>query len=118
MDKEESVQDETFRNLFLDTKINADENLKYRVIHQIEIEKVFLKEKGKIKNVTPLIDNLKSVFCVMYAFIAFITVGFCFIEGKNMLLTSSFLRLILLVVTISVFFSLISIIDESRRSES
>ena len=117
MDKDEmSVQDEKFRKLFLDTKIKAGENLKYRIIQQIETERVLLKEKGKIKNVIPLINHMKSVFGVMYALIAFISAGFCFF-GEGNAQTSSYFMLILLVVTISIFFLVISVLDESRRTE-
>jgi hypothetical protein len=117
MEKDElMIQDEKFKKLFSDTIIKAQENLKYRILQQIETEKIFLKEKKKIKNEAPLLRNALSVLGVMYAIIAFIAAGFYYYEGSNALLSSSFFMMVLLVFTISASFILISIFDEHKKT--
>ena len=110
----ENIKDDKFRDIFAGTKIHAGENLKYRIMQQIETEKALSPQK--VKSSIPLIGNMLTVFGVMYALIAVIGIGIYMSEGKNVLESISFLLPVFLVILICSIFWMISVYDDRRRS--
>ena len=117
MDKNEMErQDEQIRLLFSGTKIKAGENLKYRIMQQIETESVLIGKKSKGKSLMPLVWNMLSVFGVMYALIALVAAGVYFTGGKSALESITFLIPVVFIASICGFFLMISVFDDRRRS--
>lgn len=118
MEKENiKTQDEQIRKLFSGTQLKAGENLKYRIMQQIETESVLVGKKAKGKSVMPLINSMVSVFGVMYALIGIIAVGVFFAGGKSALESVTFFIPVLMVATICILFLMISVFDDKRRDK-
>lgn len=112
------MQDEQIRKLFTGTKIKAGENLKYRIMQQIETESVLVgKKKVKSQSVMPLINSMISVFGVMYALIGLIAAGVYFTGGKSALESVAFFVPVIMVATVCVMFLMISVLDDKRRNK-
>src|SRR5690554_7091757 len=70
------------------SKIKAPENLKYRIMHQIETEKAFstqkINEQASDKKATGnVLKDLASIFGTMYAVLAVIIATAYFIKGSE-----------------------------------
>ena len=70
--KDTYSEDESFRKMIETSKIIAPENLKYRIMHQIETEKVFTsqesnKQVSTKKTTGNVLKDLTSIFGTMYA---------------------------------------------------
>lgn len=116
MDKDNiNTPDSLLKEILADTKIKAGKNLKYRIMQQIETEKVFSPQK--VKNSTPLIGNMFSIFGIMYALIAMIGIGVYLTGGKNALESITFLLPVTLVASVCSIFWMISTYDDQRRSK-
>lgn len=70
-----NTQDDKIRELLSGTKMKAGENLKYRIMHQIEAEKALTRQKNKAVSSNPFIGNMIAIFGVMYALIAMVALG-------------------------------------------
>ena len=58
-----NISDNQLKEILTETKIKAGENLKYRIMQQIETEKALAPQKTK--NSIPLIGNMFSIFGIM-----------------------------------------------------
>jgi len=76
------MQDDKIKEILSLSKVKAGENLKYRIMQQIETESVLSAKKLKSKNVIPLIGNTFLIFGVMYALIVF-TIIAIFLTGDR-----------------------------------
>lgn len=117
MDKDNNInaKNDKFRDIFAGTKIKAGENLKYRIMQQIETEKSLSPQKAK--NSIPLISNMLSVFGIMYALIAATGIGVYLTGGKDAIESMTFLLPVMLIASICNIFWLISVYDDRRRSK-
>ena len=110
------MEDKQIRKILSDTKIPAGDNLKFRIMQQIETE-VSLSRK-KSKNSFSILNNMFSVFGVMYAIIALI-IGFIYFSAGKEALESTYMFLtIALVASVCSMFWLISMYDEKRRKKN
>ncbi|MDR2953900.1 MAG: hypothetical protein LBV43_02330 [Prevotella sp.] len=115
MKEKDKIQDEKFRELFSGTKIGASENLKFRIMHQIEAEKALSSKKRT--NVQPLISNMLSIFGVMYLLIAVVGLTIYLNGGKSALESVTFFIPVILIASVCGMFWMISIYDDRRRSK-
>ena len=108
-------QDKKIRELLSGTKMNASENLKFRIMHQIEAENALSRKK--IKSAKPIISNTFIIFGVMYFFIALMALGLYLVSGTTTIFTSPiFYIAVILVGSACSMFWLISTYDDKRRS--
>lgn len=96
-------QDEIIRRIMQSTQLQASENLKHRIMHQIEIEKALTPQrtKGKRESVNMLKD-FKAIFGIMYLLLFGLSV-FSVISGGTKALVST--QFILTATLISVVFA-------------
>lgn len=109
------MQDDKFRNLLSGTRIKASENLKFRIMQQIETEKALSREKKPDSR--PLIGNMLSIFGIMYALIALVGLGVYFSGGKSALESVTFFIPVILIGSVCSMFWMISAYDDRRRSK-
>lgn len=110
-----NISDNQLKEILTETKIKAGENLKYRIMQQIETEKALAPQKTK--NSIPLIGNMFSIFGIMYALIAVIGIGVYFTGGKNALESMTFALPVMLIASVCCIFWMISTFDDQRRSK-
>lgn len=117
MDKDNKMnaKDDKFRDIFAGTKIKAGENLKYRIMQQIETEKSLSPQKAKSS--IPLIGNMLSIFSIMYALIVATGIGVYLTEGKDALASMTFLLPVMFIALVCNIFWMISVYDDRRRSK-
>lgn len=107
-----TMGDDKFRKLMNDSKLTASENLRYRIMHQIEAEKALAPKT--IKSEKPVIRSIVGIACVMYCILLFITVGAYLMGGVSQLTSTEFVLAIIGVASISGVYTLITILDERR----
>lgn len=110
-----NIPDSQLKEILAETKIKASENLKYRIMQQIETEKALSPQK--VKNSIPLIGNMISIFGIMYALIALTGIGVYLTGGKNALESITFLLPVMLIASVCSIFWMISTYDDQRRSK-
>ena len=110
-------QDDAIRKLFSRTTIHAGENLKYRIMQQIETESLFSVKKAENKNTVASIKSMLSVFGVMYALIAIVGIGTYMTGGIEALKSAAFFAPIILISSVCCLFLMISIFDDKLRSK-
>ncbi len=105
------------RAMMQGAKEKASENLKYRVMRQIEAEEAVAPRKFKAsKEPGNVIRELGSIFGTMYAVLAVMIVAAYFIFGKEFLLSSEFIGASAFVAFVFSMLWLISQIDRRLRS--
>lgn len=108
------IRDDKLRSLLGSTKIEASENLKFRIMHQIEAEKLLIRKKDK--RARSIWGNF-SILGIMYAIIAAIGVIVYFVDGESALNTSVFFIPVLFISAICGMFFLISTFDDRRQNK-
>ena len=117
MDKyKEQKEDEKIGRLISSSKIKAPDNLKYRIMHQIEYESTLTGDNDIKKNSVnsengAVVRDLVSIFGTMYAVFAIIVIAAYFIQGNEFYQTIEFWGSIALVAVIFSFLWLFSRID-------
>lgn len=114
-EKDMKMQDDQIRKLFSSAKVKAGENLKYRIMQQIETEHAFSVKKANSKNLLPLIGNMLSVFGIMYALIIFVGIGVFLMGGIEALKSLTFLVPVIMISSVCGLFWMISAYDDKRR---
>lgn len=114
MDKKDKDirSDDRFRKIIGDSQLTASENLKYRIMHQIETERALVPKTTKSEK--PIIRSVISIICVMYLILMAITIGTYLIGGVDQLASSEFILTIIGIASISMVYTLITILDERR----
>ena len=116
MEKENNKnQDDKLREILSLSKIKAGENLKYRIMRQIETESALSAKKTKSRNLTPLIRNTFVIFGVMYALIILAIIGVYLSEGIEAMKSLTFFTSIVMISLVCSMFWMISIFDDKRR---
>lgn len=108
--------DERISRLISSTKMKAPENLKHRIMHQIEYESALspkknVRDKSANRDNATILRELGSIFGTMYAVMAIIAIIAYFIEGSKFYQSIEFWGTITLVALIFSFFWLFSRID-------
>ncbi|MGI6048123.1 MAG: hypothetical protein ACOYEG_08985 [Petrimonas sp.] len=110
------TDDEFIRQLMQSTKQQAPENLKYRIMQQIETEKSLLPQQTKkTRRASELLDSFKAIFGTVYVLLA-VLVGVAFVvKGKGFLLSFEFLAVLSLIVLVATAFWLLAQVDYRVR---
>lgn len=116
MDSFEKKQDGDLRKLFEGLKIEAGENLKYRIMQQIETESVFVKKRVEVKSPIPIVKNVLTVFGVMYGLIVLVVAAAWFYGGQETLLSPTLFTPVIGIAFICGMLALISVFDDYRRA--
>jgi hypothetical protein len=112
-------EDEIIRQMIQSTKQQAPENLKYRIIHQIETENALTPKKVKIKKeTTNVLRDFGTIFGLMYAVLAIIVGGAYVWKGTEFLLSAPFIQIVMLVTLVFSLFWLISQLDAYLRRKT
>ena len=104
-----------FKEILSGTKMKAGENLKYRIMQQIQTEAALFRKKKA--NSSPLIGNMFSIFGVMYALIAAVALGVYFMGGTGALESIIFFIPVIMITSVCGIFWMISAYDDRRRSK-
>lgn len=109
-------EDDELRQMISSTKMKASENLKYRIMHQIEYEGALshqesLNSKSAKRESGNVLRELGSIFGTMYAVIILMTIAAYFIQGAEFHQSIEYWGAIILVGVIFSFFWLFSRID-------
>lgn len=111
-------EDEQMRQILSSTKINASENLKYRIMRQIEAENALVPKKGKpIKETGNVLKEMGALFGTMYAVLAAMIAGVYFLFGKEFLLSPQFIGTVILVASVFSLLWLISRLDSYLKEK-
>lgn len=119
MEKKHTQKEEYFiREMMQTAKAEAPENLKYRIMHQIETEKALTPPKGNNRQETGnVLKEFGSIFGTMYAVLAVMIAAAYFLFGKEFLLSSQFLGSVILVASIFSLLWLISRLDSLLKEK-
>ncbi|MDR1809412.1 MAG: hypothetical protein LBR34_03270 [Prevotella sp.] len=112
-------QDKLLRELFAASKTTAGENLKYRVMQQLQTESLLAKSYDrKEKRVMRQIGSLLAVAGVTYVLIIAV-IAFNYIRfGMELLSQPGFYLTMAFIVGVAILFGFISIYDEKLRAKS
>ena len=112
---EKNIQDEKIKELLSGTKLKASDNLKYRIMQQIQTESALSKKKIKAKSSESVWSNLIPVLGVMYILIVILGIGVYFTLGQEGLISPTFFALIIMIVTVCSAFLAITFYDNKRK---
>ena len=119
MDKSKiDKQDDDLRKIFAGTKVRASENLKYRIMQQIETESVFTRKKAESKNIVTSIRGVVSVLGVMYLLISLVCVGIFLTGGIEALTSLEYFIPVIMISLVCCTFLLITVLDDKRHYKS
>lgn len=109
------MQDDKLKDLLSGTKIKAGENLKYRIMQQIETESLLISQKKKEKKINIQIKTILTLIVVMYTLILGIA-GLVYLSmGREALLSPEFIMAATFITVITVVIGTISYIDTNLR---
>src|SRR5699024_618956 len=109
------MKEDELKDLIKKSKIKHAEGFKDRIMHQIEMEKGLTPNREKIKK-SRFPETSFAIFVIMYGLI-FATGFFLHLRTQENLLDSSlFLKLTILIAAISGVYYLISVFDDSLGS--
>ena len=117
MDKyNKQKEDEKFRQILASAKVEAPENLRHRIMQQIETEKALSSHSTKRKKEREnMLREMAVIFGTMYAILAAMVTGVYFLLGKDFLLSPRFIGSAILVGSIFSLLWLISRLDSHLR---
>lgn len=107
-----NIQEEELKRILSNSALKASDNLKYRIMNQIEVEKIVFKERKT--DARPFVANMFSVFGIMYLFIAIVGAIVYFSGGKEALCSAAFFTPIILIASVCSVFWMISTYDDKR----
>jgi len=109
------MQDDKLKDLFSSSAIKAGENLKYRIMQQIQTESALAKREKKEKKINNQIRIILTLAIVMYALIAGVAGTVYFSMGRDALLTPEFIMIAVFITVITTVFGAISYFDTNLR---
>lgn len=112
-------EDEIIRRMMQSTKIQAPENLKYRIMQQIETEKALTPQKQKKESPKgDMLTDFRSIFGTMYGLLFILSMLTVFFGGKEAILSPQYiLTALLIVITLSSFWALTRLDAYLRRKK-
>ncbi|NLY24811.1 MAG: hypothetical protein GX042_07370 [Bacteroidales bacterium] len=109
IEKEERI----IRQMMQPQMKKAPENLKFRIMHQIETEKALMPQKKKRKRESGnLLREMGAIFGTMYAVIAAMVIGAYLLQGEDFLLSPQFIGPVVLVASVFSLFWLMTRLDD------
>ncbi|HPB56929.1 MAG TPA: hypothetical protein PLL49_00265 [Bacteroidales bacterium] len=120
MNKKNNIdpEDELIRQLIRSAKEQAPENLKYRIMQQINTENALTPKPAPIKKRTEnVLRDFINIFGTMYALLALLT-GIAYLsKDENFLLSPEFLGVVLLVTVVASTFWFFTRLDAKIRQK-
>lgn len=120
MNKKNNIdpEDELIRQLIRSAKKQAPENLKYRIMQQINTENALTPKPAPIKKRTEnVLRDFINIFGTMYALLALLT-GIAYLsKDENFLLSPEFLGVVLLVTVVASTFWFFTRLDAKIRQK-
>ncbi|MDL2215415.1 hypothetical protein LJC00_04425 [Dysgonomonas sp. OttesenSCG-928-M03] len=110
-----NIEDKQLRKILSETRMTASDNLRFRIMQQIETEKALSRQKSKQS--FSVLKNMLSVFGVMYAIIAIVGLGIYTMYGKDGIESTSTYLIVILIASVCSMFWMISVFDEKRRHD-
>lgn len=118
-DKNISHDDEQLRQLIKSSRMEAPKNLNYRIMQQIETEKVFtgksVVKKSKLENT---IKDIATISGIMYVVLALLAIPAYIMYGKDYLISFPFLNTVLLILLVFALFWLFSRLDAHLQKKN
>lgn len=108
-----NIQDKRFRDLLSGTKLEASDNLKFRIMQQIETEKALSKQKTS--KTRSGFGNILSILVIMYSLIAVLAISVYLTSGSEALKSPSLYMPLILITSVCSVFLLISTFDDRRH---
>ncbi|WP_294067559.1 hypothetical protein [Proteiniphilum sp. UBA1028] len=110
-------EDEKFRQILTSARIEAPENLRHRIMQQIETEKALVPQgtKRKKERENNMLREMGAIFGTMYAVLGAMVAGVYFLLGEDFLLSPQFIGSAILVGSIFSLLWLISRLDSHLR---
>lgn len=112
-------EDELMRELVRYGKTSAPENLKYRIMHQIQTEQA-LKSRQEFptrRRQENIWGEFKTIFGIMYAVLAVVAAGTFFLKGKEFFLSAQFWNIVIVVASVFSIFWMITCLDSHLREK-
>lgn len=109
------MQDDKLKQLLSSTKMKADENLKFRIMQQIETEKSL--SRNKMTESRSIIPNMLTIFGVMYLIIGLLAFGTYFAGGGKALNSATFYIPVILISVVCGMYWMITCFDERRHEK-
>jgi hypothetical protein len=110
-----NADDQKIKELLSGTRLKAGDNLKYRIMQQIETEKA-LSRKAVGRSI-PALRNILPVLVIMYILIAIVGIALYAMGGQSQLTSLSFYVPISLILFVGSLFWMVSCLDDSRRAK-
>lgn len=106
--KHTQKEDDVIRKMMQSTKIQAPENLKYRIMQQVETEKALTPQKQKqVTNKSDAQTDFRGIFGTMYLLLFVLSLLTIIFDGKEGILSSQYIfTALLIVMTLSSFWAL------------
>lgn len=112
-DIKNNIEDSQFRELLSGTKLEASDNLKFRIMQQIETEKALSKQKAS--KARSGFGGILSILGVMYSLIGILGIFVYFTYGTEALVSPSLYMPLILITSVCSVFLLISTFDDRRH---
>ena len=104
------------KSMMEQTKKEPSENLSYRIMHQIETERVLAGNKKQLsKDKGDVLIDLRNIFGLMYLVLLFAGLFYYLQGGKEALFTETFLWTCVTISSVFSIFFLISTADNLLR---
>lgn len=110
------MEDKQMRKILSGTKIPAGDNLKFRIMQQIETESALSKKKAKSSFST--IGSMYSIFGVMYVVISLVLLFVYFSAGQEAMKSTPVYLVVILISSVCSLFWMLSVYDEKRRKKN
>ncbi|KAF5074621.1 hypothetical protein DSECCO2_179130 [anaerobic digester metagenome] len=105
--------EEFIRGMMQEARMKAPENLKYRIMHQIETENALKPQRTPVRlSERKVLKDFVGIFGLMYAVLAALIGGAYLLKGKEFALSSGFLWTVILVAFVFSLFWLMTRVDE------
>lgn len=112
------TNDELIRQLMQSTKLSAPENLKHRIMHQIETEKALTPQRVKPKRQSAsMLKDFRSIFGIMYLLLFGLSIFTVIFGGTKALASTQFILLASLVSVVFISFWGITRLDVYLREK-
>ncbi|MFR9165508.1 MAG: hypothetical protein ACLVKO_04470 [Dysgonomonas sp.] len=111
----EHIDDNIFKNLLKESKIEAGENLKYRIIQQIKTENSLRQIDLKQRKLNINIKKLLVAAVVMYGLIFLTALITILYGGKEKLMSPEFISAVIYIMFVCSIFTAINIFDKEIR---
>ncbi len=113
-------EEEAIRILMQGAKMKAPERLKYRIMHQLEVEKKAVTSRAKkgSEESGDVLRDLGTIFGTMYALLVGMAVVTYILFGRHFLLSTEFVGAALFVVFVFSMLWLIAQLDRRVHAKS